>query len=150
MSKWDHVLDQKPRPLEDHLLDEMAKRLTKELAAFPPPIEGLEGPEAARFEVLFEEPRTRPSDDVYRLAFRLARWELVRDIEAVAHFMRNGHYKPVAERPRDYLAMLFISRWLLEQMLALREAVQAKVSRERLVECLEQTERLLLKDPIRA
>ena len=146
-SKWDRLLDQRPKPLTTHLLDEVAKLLSKDLAKFPPPIEGFESASAeARFRPLFDEP-TRPSDDVFRVAFHLARLEIAREIEAVDDYMRNSRYKSLAPSPRDYLAMLFLSRWLTEQMLGLREAVQTRVPREKLVECLSNVERQLLGSP---
>jgi hypothetical protein len=147
-SKWDYLLDQKPKPLATHLLEEVAKRLAKDLAQFPLPIEGFESDAAAaRFQPLFAEP-TRPHDDVYRAAFHLARLELQREVEEIDAYMRNERYKPLAPTPRDYLAMIFLSRWLTEQMLALSEAVQTRLPRPKLVECLQDTERRLLGRPV--
>jgi hypothetical protein len=146
-SKWDLLLDQKPKALTTHLLDEVAKLIAKDLGQFPPPIEGFESDAAeARFRPLFDEPG-RPGADVYRAAFHLARLEINREIEAVDDYMRNARYKPLAPSPRDHLAMLFLSRWLTEQMLALREAVQTNLPRPRLVECLADAERRLLGSP---
>jgi hypothetical protein len=147
-SKWDYLLDQKPKPLATHLLEEVAKRLAKDLNQFPPPIEGFESESAeARFKPLFEPP-TRPHDDVYRAAFHLAKLELQREIEAIDEYMRNQRYKPLAPSDRDYLSMLFLSRWLTEQMLALSEAVQTRLPRPKLVECLEDVERRVLGAPL--
>ena len=55
-SKWDYILDLKPKPVVTHLLDEVAKLLAKDLAQFPPPIEGFESATAeARFRPLFAD-----------------------------------------------------------------------------------------------
>lgn len=144
-SRWDYILDQKPKAAVEHLLDEVAKLLAKDLKAFPPPIDGFEQAAAEeRFRPLFEEPRARPADDVYRVSFSLARMELRREIEAIDDFMRNQRYLSFAPSKRDYLAMIFVSRWLTEQMLSLSEAVHSRVPRHKLVECLERAERLLL------
>jgi hypothetical protein len=152
-SKWDLILEQQPKlkPLDQHLLDEVAKLLVKDLGQFPPPIEGFENErDAARFAPLFAELSIRPSPNVYRAAFLLARLELERDPEAPAEFLRNERYKSLAPTERDKLAMLFLSRWLGEQLLSLNEAVNGRYKRAQLLTCLDQIERRLLGDPLQA
>lgn len=141
-SKWDLLLERelKPRPIDAHLVTEAAKLLAKELrGAFPPEVGGLEGPDAARFAPLFDEPQVRPGDDVYRAAFHLARLELQHELEEADAFVRRS------PRPdRDRLAMLFLARWLTEQLYTLKELLQTPLPRARLVEIVEQAEQRLL------
>jgi hypothetical protein len=144
-SRWERLLDQKPRPIADALVDEVARILAKELSRFPPEVESFEsGAEEARFKPLFEPGAPRPSNDVFRVAFNLARMELRREIEAIDEMMRNRRYLPLAPSAYDYLAMIFLSRYLTEQMLSLSEAVQSRLPRATLARCLEETERILL------
>ena len=147
-SKWQQLLEleAKPRTLEDQLIEEAAKLLAKELAGpFPPEIGGFElGADAARFGPLFEEPRVRPGPGVFRAAFHLARLELQREIEEIDLYMRQQRYLADAPGERDKLAMLFLARWLTEQMFAFKDQLRTKLSRARLAELLERAERTLL------
>ena len=79
--------------------------------------------------------------------FGIVALEMLREIEAIDDYMKNARYRPLASSERDRLAMLFLSSWLTEQMLALRERVQTRLPRERLVECLSDAERRLLGSP---
>lgn len=145
-SKWEHILEHglKPKAIDAQLVDEAAKLLAKELEEeFPPEVGELEG-EAARFKPLFEAPRTRPGDDVFRAAFQLARLELLREYDELDLYMKQERYRPLAPSERDRLAMLFLARWLTEQLYTLKEQLQTPLSRARLAEIVEQTERRLL------
>jgi len=147
-SKWERLLEleAKPRTLEDQLVEEAAKLLAKELAGtFPPETGGFEsGVDEARFAPLFVEPRVRPAEGVFRAAFHLARLELLREIDEVDLYMRQKRYLPLAPSERDKLAMLFLSRWLTEQMLVLKDRLQTPLARARLAEILKRAEQRLL------
>lgn len=145
-SKWEAILEleAKPRSIEQHLIDEAAKLLAAELKVFPPPLGGFERPEdEARFAPLFEEP-TRPGEGVYRAAFHLARLDLKHAFEEIDLYMRGGRYLPLAPSARDKLALLLLSRWLTEQALSLKDQLHTPLSRARLCELMDQTERRLL------
>jgi hypothetical protein len=142
-SRWDLLLDQKPIPILDHLVEEVSKLLAKELAAWPPPITEMDAELGQRFSPLFEPQVTRPSRAVYTEAFRLARWELEREVAAVDEYMRNQRYLDRGAEASDTLALLFLSRWLTEQMLGLGEATSGRVKRPLMVRCLEAVERKL-------
>ena len=145
-SKWDAILEleAKPKPIEQHLIEEAAKLLAAELKTFPPPLGGfeLEG-DAARFGALFEEP-TRPGEGVYRVAFHLARLDLQHEFQEIDLYMRNQRYLPLAPSERDKLCLLLLSRWLTEQALSLKDQLHTPLSRARLCELLDLAERRLL------
>jgi hypothetical protein len=128
-------------PLLDHLLEEVSKLLAVELAKWPPSIEELDSQLGAKFQPLFEPGAPRPTRALYREAFRLARWELQREVQAIDDYMRNARYLEVGLAPTDKLALLFVSRWLVEQSLGLAESTHGKVKRPDLLDLLDRLER---------
>ena|SRR5438552_1498335 len=142
-SRWDFLFDVKPVSLTDHLLTEVAKLLTKDLAKWPPPIEELDAELGSQFRPLFEPDAQRPSSAVYDEAFKLAKLELEREIQAVDDYMRNQRWRERGVAPGEKLALLFLSRWLVEQLLGLKESTSGKITRPLLLDCLERARALL-------
>jgi hypothetical protein len=140
-TRWDRLLDQKPVPLEQHLLDEAARLLLMELGRWPLPVEEIDPRTGGRMADLLGPDSPRPSPAVLPAALRLVRWELARDHEAYDEYMRNRRYQetgiPDAERP----ALLLVSRWVLEQLLSLSEATGGRVDRRALVGVVDGLER---------
>lgn len=145
-SKWTRVLESRPVPLMDQLKEEMARELARKLGAeFPPEISEFESDrDQAEWALLWEPPITRPPDAIYRHAFLLADWELGREYEAIDDFMRNARWRDADHGERERKAMLFLSRWMEEQLLSLIEATDGRVKRAALREVLARTESLLL------
>jgi hypothetical protein len=140
-SRWDFLLDQRPVPLAELLLEEVSKLLAEDLASWPLPIQELDDETGRRFSPLLEAESPRPSDPVFAEAFRLTRWEIERNIDAIDEYMRNQTWSDHGLRAEDKLAVLFVSRWLVEQLLSLREAVEGRITRPQLVDCLERAQR---------
>lgn len=142
-SRWDYLYDLKAVPLEEHLLKEAARGLAERLLAWPPEI--LEWSSAAdrlRFEPLLAPGTPRPSALVFREAFRLARWELERDYEAIDSYMRCEAW--ASSLPKSgYDALVFLYKYLTEEMLAIGDATEGRIGRKALSACLSETERLM-------
>jgi len=137
--RWEALLSAKPVPLVEHLLEEVSKLLSKELGAWPPPIESLDEQTGKRFGSIFSGESARPSISAYQQAFRLARWELARDFEAGHDYMRNQRWLEKGLTAADRVPLLCLSQWLVERMLALREETQGRISRQQLIDCLDRT-----------
>jgi hypothetical protein len=142
-SRWDTLLDQKPVPLVDHLLEEVARLLAKDLARWPLPVESLDLDTGGRFAELLAPDSRRPDPQTFAEAFTLARWELERDLDASAEYFRNRRWMDLGLPEDARWPLLFISRWLVEQLLSLREYTHSRVTRAQLVDCLERTRRRL-------
>lgn len=140
-SRWDFVFDLKPIPLVDHLLEEVAKLVARDLARWPLPVQELDADTGRTFAALLLPDARRPADAVFHEAFRLARWELERDLEASAEYMRNRRYLEHGITESDRRALLFVSRWLVEQLLSLNEATSGRIKRPQLVDCLDRIRR---------
>jgi len=129
MSRWDRLLEQKPIPLREHLLDEAARLLAAELARWPLPVGELDLATGRAFAELLSGASPRPRPEVFSEAIRLARWDIDRRAEASDDYFRNRRYTDAglidAERP----ALLLVSRWLVERLLALGEATEGRVRR---------------------
>ena len=117
--RWERILDQKPVALREHLLDEAAKLLLVELRQWPLPVEEIDEQTGAGLAELFAPDAPRPSPAVLAAALKLARWDLDR------------------ERP----VLLFVSRWVLEQLLSLSDATDGQVDRPDLLELVDRLER---------
>jgi hypothetical protein len=139
-SRWDHLFETKPIPILDHLLEEVARLLTQDLSQWPPPVQELDLDVGGTFAPLFLEPPPRPSPAVYDEALRLSRWELEREFEAYDDSMRNKRYLERGLAPTDRLALLFLNRWLVEQMLGLGEATEGRVKRPMMLQILDKVE----------
>jgi hypothetical protein len=143
-SRWERLLDRKPVPLIEHLLDEVAKLLAADLRRWPPPVADLDPAAERKYRSLLAPGSARPDDTVFGEAFRVARWEMEREVDASADYFRNRRWmeRGLAEDAR--MPILFLSQWLVEQLLSLREHTHSQVTRPQLVECLERARRLIL------
>ena len=139
-SRWDYLFETKPVPMMDHLLEEVAKLLAKDLRQWPPPVQEIDLDTGGQFAALYTEPTPRPAEAVYEEALRLSRWELERELEAYDDYMRNKRYLERGLAPTDRLPLLFLNRWLTDHMLGLGEATEGRVNRRLMLQCLERLE----------
>lgn len=137
-TRWERLLDQKPIPLLEHLLDEVARLLQKELQAWPLSIQELDTATGTRFADFLTGDAKRPSREVFTEALRLARWDLERATDSVDDYFRNGRYSEAGLTDADRPALLFVSRWLLEQLLSVAEATSGRVKRADLLRVLDR------------
>ena len=136
-SKWDLVLEQRPRPIQEHLTEEIAGLFAKDLQTWPPPFEELD----PALRALVEGRTEPPSPVLYAEAFRLAAFDLERDVEAVDDYYRNRRYLEAGLAPGDRGLLQLVSRFLVEQLLALGEATHGRFKRPQLLEVLARTRR---------
>lgn len=139
--RWERILDQKPVPLQQHLLDEAARLLLGELGHWPLPVEEIDAQTGKGLVDLLRTDAPRPSPAVLPAALRLVRWELGREHDAYDDYMRNRRYldSGIAEGERP--ALLLVSRWVLEQLLSLSEATGGRVDRRALLGVVDRLER---------
>jgi hypothetical protein len=144
-SRWERVLEQKPVPLEQHLLDEAARLLLAELGRWPLPVEEIDLRTGGELVGLLGPEAPRPSPQVFPAALRLVRWELGREHAAYDEFMRNRRYQEVGIPERERPVLLLVSRWVLEQLLSLSEATRGRVDRHALLGLVDRLERGLVR-----
>jgi hypothetical protein len=138
--RWERILDQKPVSLQEHLLDEAAKLLLSDLRTWPLPIEELDEQTGASIAEFFAPDAPRPSSAVLGAALKLARWDLDREHEAYDEFMRNRRYQETGITEGERPVLLFVSRWVLEQLLALSDATEGRVDRRALLRLVDRLE----------
>jgi hypothetical protein len=146
-SRWDYLFETKPIPLIDHLLEEVSKLLVKDLGNWPPPVQEVDLDTGGTFAPLFLEPSARPAPAVYAEALRLSHWELAREFDAYDDYMRNKRYLERGLAPTDRLSLLFLNRWLVEQMLGLGESTEGRVNRPMMRQILSKVEARLRQAP---
>jgi hypothetical protein len=142
-SKWERLLDTKPIPLIDHLVEEAAKLLAADFATWPLPVQELDPVTGAGFAPLLEPGSVPPDDRAYGEAFQLTRWELEHDLDAYDDYMRNRRWMERGLPPESKTVLLLLSRWLYEQLTSLAEATGNRVKRKHLALILERTKSLL-------
>src|SRR5687767_2205677 len=138
-SRWDLLLEQKPIPLIDHLVEEVAKLLARDLSSWPPPYQELDPVAGAPFADLLRPGARRPDDRAYEEAFRLTGWELEHDLAAYDDYMKHQRWLEVGLPPDAKPALLFLSRWLVEQLAGLAESTENRVKRRHLRQILDRT-----------
>jgi hypothetical protein len=138
--RWERILEQKPVSLQEHLLDEAAKLLLVELGKWPLPIEEIDEHTGAGIAELLAPDAPRPSAAVVATALKLTRWDLDREHEAYDDFMRNRRYQEAGITEHEKPVLLFVSRWVLEQLLALSDATNGRIDRHGLLRLLDRLE----------
>ncbi|MDQ3263944.1 MAG: hypothetical protein M3Y59_09815 [Myxococcota bacterium] len=142
-SRWDKILESKPVPIFEHLIEEVSKLLAKDLESWPPPIQELDLATGSSFQELFAPDYAQPLPVAYREAFQLARWNLTHQLDAYDDYMRNQRWLARGLPSTAKLELLFLSRWLEEQMHGLSESTSGRVKRKQMLEILEKVERRL-------
>jgi hypothetical protein len=137
-TRWERLLDQKPVPLLEHLLDEVARLLNQQLKTWPLDIQELDTATGTHFADFLTGDTERPPKEVFSESVRLARWELERATDSLDDYFRNRRYQAVGLTEAHRPALLFVSRWLLEQLLSVGEATSGRVKRADLLRLLER------------
>jgi hypothetical protein len=135
-NRWERLLEQKPVPLLEHLLEEVTRLLRQELQAWPLSIQELDTATGARFADFLTGEAKRPAPEVFSEALRLSQWDLERATERVDDYFKNRRYLEAGLTDADRPALLFVSRWLLEQLLSLSEETSGRVKRTDLLRVL--------------
>ena len=144
MGRWDHLYELKPVPASEAFVEEAAKLIAKDLGAWPLPVEEWSTPQdAARFGPLLGPGAHPPDAATFTAAFRLARLELMREFEQIDDYMRNERWRAFTPPGRGVELLLFLTRYLTEQMLSINDATQGRIKRPMLVDLLLRTERHL-------
>ena len=139
--RWERILDQKPVPLVEHLLDEAARLLLADLRRWPLPVQEIDARTGQSMAELLGPDAPPPSPAVFPAALRLVRWELGSEHEAYDDYMRNRRYQEAGIPERERPLLLLVSRWVLEQLLALSEATGGRVDRPALLGLVDRLER---------
>lgn len=140
-SKWDLILDQKPVPIREHLMEEVSRLFADELQVWPPRIDDFDAQTAQKLVELLADSPNRPDPRLYAEAFTLARYELERDLEAFDDALRNGRWMQGGLTVKDRPMLLFLTRFLTEQLLGLAEHTEGRLKRPQLLDVLERTRR---------
>ncbi len=140
-NKWDLILAQKPVPLRTHLLEEVAKIFAADLGIWPPRVEDFDAHTGQKLADLLNDSPLQPSARLYQEAFTLTQFDLGRQIEASDDYLRNQRWMTGGLGAKDKGMMLFLSRFMAEQLLGLAEATQGRLHRSDLLDVLDRTQR---------
>lgn len=139
-SRWERLLDSKPVPVVDHVLAEVAKLFAQDLGRWPLDVVEFESP-PANIAPLLRAEAPRPTRSMWGEAFRLARWDLERAHDAFDDYVRNQRWRERELSDELKPLLLFLERFIVEQLLAFREATHGRITRAQLLTLLEATRR---------
>ena len=139
--RWEWLEGLKAESSIDVAVKYVAALTADVLAAWPPEIRMAEGQSESRFLDVLEPGAERPSLAAYEEAIKRARWELLRDYDAIDFYARNNHIAKACPSARDQLASEFIQHYVLESFFALMEKTEYRVKRKDVVAGLEMVER---------
>lgn len=122
----------------------MGKLFAAELSVWPPKIENFDEVSGAALTLMLAQTPDRPDVAVFEQAFHLTRLDLSRAFDAQSDYLRNQRWLEAGLTAKDKPMVLFLSRFMVEQLLSLGEATHGRVSRPRLLTVLAHTERLYL------
>lgn len=138
-SKWDLVLGTRPVPLIEHLVAEVSRLFAGDLSEWPPEVEAFDAATGAQLSALVQAHPSRPHPALYEEAFRLTRLDLSREFEALDDYWRNQRWLSAGLAAKDKGLLLFLSRFMAEQLLALGEATDGRITRSRMLDVLDRT-----------
>jgi len=145
VTRWERILDQKPRELKDFVLDQVADQLSEDLRNFPPPIEEwLDESVKARYAKVITR-LGKPELETYRVAIELAREEMLREYELIDRFCRSPEYRALLPNDLEEQTAHFITRYLVDSALTFQEFAQGKFKRNELAALMEKIEDRLLR-----
>lgn len=143
MSRWDFLEGVRPVAAADVIVTEMAKVIAEEITRWPPRVEWTDAASAAKFAPLYKPGTPSPGEAAVREGFRLARWELLHELDAIDYHLRNDQNALGARSVHDRLAVELLWKLLPELLYELTERTENRLKRAHLMACLEQAERRL-------
>ena len=125
---FEWLYERQAQPLKDYVLDEIATSLAAAAESFPPAIEEWEDDATRRrWDAVVSQPPGPLSRPVRRLALRLYRWELERDVEAIDRYLAQGHFGELGTfTPLEQDTAIFLWRYWVDQTLAFKEYARDK------------------------
>jgi hypothetical protein len=144
--RWAWLEGVRPISAAEAIARELAKLLRDELASWPPRLDLESEAGGQKFAPLYAPGAPRPSRAALAEGFRLARWDLAREHEAIAHYLRNGLLERAVAGPPDALAAELVWRYVLEACLETIERTDGRVRRAHLLPALDDAYRALSAD----
>lgn len=139
--RWEWLEGLKPESPIDVAVKYVASMAADALAAWPPDIRSVEGQNGSRFRDVLEPGAERPALAAYEEAIKRARWELLRDYDAIDFYARNNHIAQACPSERDQLASEFIQHYVLESFFVLMEKTEYRVKRKDVLPGLDMVEK---------
>ena len=143
--RWDFLAEQKPQPLEEFVLDQVADRLAAELRDFPrTQLEWEDAGELSRFREVLERPG-KPPLETWQVALALSRLELLHEVEAIDRFWQSPQARALLPVALEERTAIFLVRWITESALSFQEFARGKFKRRALVALVERLEERMLR-----
>ncbi len=139
--RWEWLEGLKAESPIDVAVKYVAALTADALVAWPPSVRAVEGQNAGRFRDVLEPGAERPSLPAYEEAIKRARWELLRDYDAIDFYARNNHIAKACPSDRDQLASEFIQHYVLESFFMLMEKTEYRVKRKDIIPGLAMVEK---------
>jgi hypothetical protein len=142
-SRWERLLDVRPISALEYLATYAAETLLDDIQSWPKPLESVSAESAAEFEGLLASTPAAPPPAVQLEAVRLAAWDLDREFDAFDDYVRNERWSAHGVQNDQRAVLLFLTRWLVEQLFSLGDATHGRMQRPHMRRCLEEMSRRL-------
>ncbi len=140
-NRWEWLEGLKPESPIDVAVKYVAAMTADALTSWPPAVRMADGQGESRFGDLLEFGAERPALPAYEEAIKRARWELLRDYDAIDFYARNNHIAEACPTERDQRASEFIQHYILESFFTLMEKTEYRVKRKDVLVGLDMVER---------
>jgi hypothetical protein len=128
--RWAWLESMKPESMISATVKYMARQVAEELLAWPPEVAMAQSHAASRFGEILRLGAPRPSLSAYEQAIQRARWELLREFDAIDDYERNHRIADHCPAERDQVASEFIQHYILESFFALMEKTDYRIKRK--------------------
>jgi hypothetical protein len=141
--RYEPILEAKPKPGEEVVLDLMAQELCDICEAFPPKASDIHWEDSRRQQRFGPKLPDMPAIDLplVRLIARLLRFDLGHEPEAIDHLFRNELHRAACPTPLHEEAVFFLWPGLVEVLLAHKEELSGRIKTKDLLSVIDRFEK---------
>ena len=139
MNRWEWIEGIRAETPSQVAVRELGKVLLSELENWPPAIEWSDEATRERYAEILT-PSAAPSLAVLSECFKVARWELQRDFDAIGHYERNHKLAEACPSKVEQLAFAFLRSYFTEAFFELIERTENRVNRRDLLSGMDELE----------
>jgi hypothetical protein len=141
--RYEPILEAKPKPGEEVVLDLMAQELCDICEAFPPKASDIHWEDSRRQQRFGPKLPDMPAIDLplVRLIASLLRFDLGHEPEAIDHLFRNELHRAACPTPLHEEAVFFLWPGLVEVLLAHKEELSGRIKTKDLLSVIDRFEK---------
>jgi hypothetical protein len=140
MSRWEWIEGIRAETPSQVAVRELGKVLVSELKEWPPAVEWSDEGSRQRYAEIFAPDSVAPSSAVVAECFKVVRWELLRDFDAIGYYERNHELEKACPTRKEQLSWAFLRSYFSEAFFELIERTENRVTRRDLLAGMDELE----------